>query len=500
MPNSVSHKHRMTRFVSTAGLILGSIGVGAIGMNYLANWGKETPKVEVTSSETKVEEVVSTPGAIHFPKESWESVNLKFEGLQKSELRKTITLTGKIGLNEDHVAHIYPLVDGRVEEVKVQFGDRVKKDQLLVVIQSKEVGQAKMELFQDRLHRDFVVQKDKWTDEILANTSTLISSIQENVSIENIEQSFKNRPMGEFRDKLLSAYVSLYKSNKDCERLAPLSESGATGAKQLMEAETNRNVDRVKLQSWVEQITQDSRQATLVSKQAVKEAETKVSVDETNLKILGFNDDELKEIDPAKQGEAISHYPIVSPFDGTIISKDVVLLERVGPTSQILSIADLSTVWVKTDCFEEHLPLLTQLKDKTIIVRSSAWPEKSFEAKVFYTGDIVEEATRTVAMRAEAKNDEGLLKPGMFVSVELPEGEATQVLQVDEAAVFDHEGQPFVFVHVGDDLFERRDIKSGRRSKGHIEVLDGLREGDEIVIQGGFALKSKLLASLLSEE
>src|SRR5690606_7481603 len=131
---------------------------------------------------------------------------------------------------------------------------------------------------------------------------------------------------------------------------------------------------------------------------------TRVAVDETSLKILGFDDAVLKSVNPETQGEAIAHYPIVAPFDGTIISKDVVLLERVGPESQILSIADLSKVWVTADIYEQHLPLLQQLNGKTVKLHADAWPDREFEAKVFYTGDIVHETTRTVSLRAVAEN------------------------------------------------------------------------------------------------
>src|SRR5690606_23032963 len=107
-----------------------------------------------------------------------------------------------------------------------------------------------------------------------------------------------------------------------------------------------RNAARATLQSLIEQIQQDATQSAILSTYALKELTTRVAVDETSLKILGFDDAALEAVNPETQGEAIAHYPIVAPFDGTIISKDVVLLERVGPESQILSIADLSKVWV----------------------------------------------------------------------------------------------------------------------------------------------------------
>jgi cobalt-zinc-cadmium efflux system membrane fusion protein len=73
------------------------------------------------------------------------------------------------------------------------------------------------------------------------------------------------------------------------------------------------------------------------------------------------------------------------------------------------------------------------------------------------------------------------------------------VLQVPLAAIIEHEGKSFVFVHDKDGLFERRDVTTGRRTDESIEILTGLEAGEQVVTRGGFALKSRMLAELLSE-
>lgn len=436
---------------------------------------------------------------IELPQASWKAASLELSPARRSPLASSVSLTGKIALNEDHVAHIFPLVDGRVDEVKVQFGQKVKKDELLVVVQSKEVGQLMLQLYQDRLQLAFTLTKDRWTQAVSKNTQTMIGLMQQAASIDDIEKQLHERPLGDYRDKLMTAYIGHYRARKHLERLAPLTQEGAVTGKQLLEAEAEANAARATLQSLTEQLHQDAGQLSIISSQSVQELQTRVAVDETSLKILGFHDDALKNVDPVKQGETISHYPIYSPFDGTIISKDVVLLERVGPERQILSIADLSTVWVSTDIYEEHLPLLERLEGQTLRLRSNAWPGKTFEAKIFYTGDVVDDSSRTISMRAVADNREGLLKPGMFVNVELPSIEQAEVLQVPADAVLDHEGVSFVFVHVDGDRFARRDVRLGRRAAQSVEILSGLEPDEQVVVRGGFALKSRMLADLLAE-
>lgn len=437
---------------------------------------------------------------IEFPPSSWPAASLQVEPVESGPIAQMIELTGKIALNEERIAHIFPLVEGRVDAVKIQLGDKVEQGQLLVVVQSKEVGQAMLQLFQDRLQLDFMQTKDRWMQTVAENTRAMIALIRDGASILDIERQLTDKPVGEYRETLMSAYIADYKATLHYERLAPLARDGAVTGRQLLEAEAEQKAARATLQSLVEQIDQDVQQASAVSAQAVKELQTRVSLGETNLKILGFQQEELEQVNPTRQGEEVSHYPIHAPFAGTIISKDVVLLERVGPESQILGIADLSTVWVTADIYEEQLPLLQQLDGNRLRVRSKAWPQRSFEAEIFYAGDLVNESSRTLTLRAIANNSEELLKPGMFVTIELSVTSAEAVPQVPTTAIQEHEGKTFVYVHLGGDRFERRDVQTGRRSAEAVEIVTGLQRGDPVVVTGGFALKSRMLADLLTDE
>ena len=441
----------------------------------------------------------AAPVLIEMPAERWEAAGIKLQPAQKTSFQETIALTGKVALNEDRISHVFPLVEGRVEEVKVQFGQQVQSGDVLVVVQSKEVGHAKLQLFQDRQHLELAVMKDKWTQESSTNALAMLELIRSDASIEAIEEKLRNRPLGEYREKLMSAYLELYRAKLHYDRLKPLAKDGAIPGKQLVEAEAVRNAARTTLQSLVEQLSQETRQTATISAQMVKELQTRVAVDETTLLVMGFPQNELAEVNPAKLGESISHYTIRAPFSGTIISKDVTPLEHVRPESQILSIADLSTVWVSADIYERHLPHLQELAGKEIQLRSASWPGRTFAATVFYTGDIVQEASRTVALRARANNAGGLLKPGMFVNIEIEEAVAG-VLQVPVTAIQEHEGKTFVFVKRSEHEFERRDVQTGRRNETAVEIIAGLNPEEPVAVEGCFALKSQMLAELLSGE
>ncbi|PQO38836.1 efflux RND transporter periplasmic adaptor subunit [Blastopirellula marina] len=440
-----------------------------------------------------------TAETIEFPQHRWEAGSVVIEPVQLHSFEKRVEVTGKIAINEDRLAHIFPLAEGVVDEVTVHLGDQVKKKDVLAIVQSREVGQAKLQLYQDRLKLDQISAQDKWTQQIVTNVQELIEMIRAEAEVSEIEERFRGKPIGEYRNQLLTAYIGKHTHQQTVSRLSPLSQTGAVSGKQLIQAESDSNTARATLQSLIEQIQQEAVQESLRSSHAVKEMETRVAVDEAALKVLGFDQEALEEINPVIQGEAVSHMPIFAPFDGTIISKDVVLAERVGPESQIFSVADLSTVWVTADIYEGQLPLLSQARGKTIQLKADAWPGRTFDAKVFYTGDLVDPDSRTLTLRAVADNQDAALKPGMFVHVLFPTSDAGKSLQIPATALQDFEGRNFVFLHLGGDLFEARDVTLGRKTENMVEIVEGLKEGDQIAVRGGFALKSKMLDSLLEE-
>lgn len=437
---------------------------------------------------------------ILLPRTQWQAAGIRIEPAVNRSNSETIRLTGKVELNEDRLAHVYPMVEGTVDEVNVALGDVVEQDRRLVVVHSRELGTAKLELFQAELHAELAEVKDELQRELTENTEALLASLRERQEISEIETLFGGRNMGEYRERLMASYADFVKSEADVTRLSDIDRTGAVAGKQLLAARMRRNADYARFQARIEQIDFELRTSLLTTAQAVKEANTRVAVAATNLRILGCGEDEIRGIDPLHQGEAISHYFVRAPFHGTVIAKDVTLGEQVRPDTQILTIADLSSVWIEADIYEKDVPLLESLAGTEIRVVSEAWPDQSFPAKVFYTGEIMDESTRTIGLRAIAKNVERRLKPGMFVAVELPAAAHGESLQVPAGAVQRHEDEHFVFVHVGGERFRRRDVTVGRSTRQWSIIETGLEEDESVVTAGGFILKSKMLESLLAED
>ncbi|GIW97115.1 MAG: RND transporter [Pirellulaceae bacterium] len=412
---------------------------------------------------------------------------------------EAIEVTGRVAINEDRLAHVYPMVSGLVDSVDVQLGDDVESGQLLALIHSREVGQAKLDLYQARLQRNLAKLKLERSVEITRNTLELLEALKQGMSLAEVERRFRDRRMGQYRAQLLSAYAAYLKSEADVQRLQAIRDTGAVAEKTILAAITNRNADQAAFQAVLEETSHELELQELEASQRLQEAETRVAVAETSLRILGVDEAQISDVDPEALGEAISDYPIRAPFDGTVITKDIVLREQVRPDKLLFAIADLTQVWIIADIFEEHIPLLHNLDGAQIEVFSNAWSERTFVGTVFYTGDVVDDATRSVGLRARADNHEGLLKPGMFVTVRLPDLKARSALVVPTSAIQRHDNQTFVFVQLEPGKYQRRDVQVAESTRTLAAIAAGLKEGELVVTRGAFVLKSLMLSSLLEE-
>lgn len=481
--------------------VLGGLALGAGGVLLARRPATSAPTVKGADSEHAGHEGHDERegGAIHLPREKWKSAKIRIAPVQEGSFTETSIVTGKLALNEDRLAHIYSLVDGVVHEVRVGFGDEVRAGDELAVIDSTVVGQAKLSLVKDQLSADFAKVNYEWNQTIYKNTQALIEALEKGTTIPEIEQRFHDQPMGEYRQQLISSYARYHQTQADFTRLKDLSERGIKSEKDSIKAKADFVAAQATFRAWVEEIKFTSWQQMLDSEQQLRKAEMAYGTSRSSLYVMGYHEDEVSRMKPLDEGEGVAHYTIKSPFDGTVIGKNVVLDERVGPNTELFQVADLSSVWLQADIFEKDLQLLAGLEGKQIQFWVAGYPDRLFYAQVFYTGDIVDESTRTVRLMGVTENPDRLLKPGTFVEMKLPVRSYANVLQVPASAVQEHEGETFVFVHQGGDEFERRDVTPGRRSDGKIEIIDGLKPGEPIVVEGTFAVKSEMLSESMRE-
>lgn len=230
------------------------------------------------------------------------------------------------------------------------------------------------------------------------------------------------------------------------------------------------------------------RQAELLSMQA----EAHEARD--HLKLLGMTDDEFRRLD--KSRDIRSHVPIVAPFAGRIIGRNLTRGEVVETTEKLFVVADLSEVWVRANIPEKDIPFVHSVHasgGRQAEVLINAYPREIFKGTITYVGDVLDPATRTMQLRLELPNPEGRLKPEMFATIRLYSESQPDRLAVPEAALQRDQDRVFVFVQRNANEYEAREVQIGESNGTLTTILGGLTEGDPVVTHGAFILKSELL-------
>ena len=200
----------------------------------------------------------------------------------------------------------------------------------------------------------------------------------------------------------------------------------------------------------------------------------------------------------AAERDGASLFSVTAPFAGTVIEKSAVPGALAEPAKPLFTVADLSTVWIEANVYESDLPRITRGAPASVTV--SAWPGSPFKGRVTYIASVMDRETRTVRARVEVPNADGRLRPGMFANVVIlvPSQVAGKVLQVPADAVVLMDGKPNVFVR-DDHGFEAREVTTGARSSGRVEIKDGVQAGEEVVVAGTYELKARVQKAQLGE-
>ncbi len=214
------------------------------------------------------------------------------------------------------------------------------------------------------------------------------------------------------------------------------------------------------------------------------------------LKLLGVGDEEIKTLE--REGRSAEFLAVRSSIAGRIISRSVNNGEYVETGREFFRVADLSLVWVEVNVFEKDLAKLAIPVDCEVKVE--AYPGQIFKGRVTLLADVMDEATRTFQLRAEVRNHDFRLKPGMYVDVYLLPREKEKILAVPERAVRHLENEESLFIQTGAESFLLRPVKLGRFFDGLVEIIEGLNEGETYVTEGSFSLKSEFLKKTLEGE
>jgi len=205
------------------------------------------------------------------------------------------------------------------------------------------------------------------------------------------------------------------------------------------------------------------------------------------LRLLGVPASEIHRL---QEGGAIHReITLLSPATGIVQAIGVREGQFVSAMTETYRIADLSTVWVLADLYEDEVPWV-RVGDKASVAIHGI-PGDTRQARVDYVYPYLEGKTRTQTVRLELGNAVGDLKPDMYADVTLDAGRTIEAVTVPESAIVRSGTRDQVFVVAGPGRYEPRTVHTGVSADGQVQVLDGLQAGEQVVVSGSFLIDSE---------
>ena len=241
-------------------------------------------------------------------------------------------------------------------------------------------------------------------------------------------------------------------------------------------------------------------------KKRVEEAQTAVSVGEQEViaaeKQVGLIETQIKQ---SQAGQAIfvsprvnqptKTFPLMAPITGIVNEIKATSGQQVEAGTELLSIVYLATVLIEAQVFERDLPTVRESTRASFTNAALSGEVYSVgtsdgDGRLLSIGQTVNEQTRTIPVIYEMKNPLGRLKDGMFVEITIDTTGDRKVLAVPKQSVVTEQGQTFVFVFTGGETFEKRPVALGAEGSDFYEVKSGLKEGERVVTEGVYQLRS----------
>jgi RND family efflux transporter MFP subunit len=211
-----------------------------------------------------------------------------------------------------------------------------------------------------------------------------------------------------------------------------------------------------------------------------------VSSARQRLQLWDVSDEQIAGLE--KTGQVEKTLTLYAPASGFVTDKQVLAGQKIMPGDSLMVVADLSAVWGDADIYESDLPYVQIGMPMELTL--PYWPDKTFQGKVSFLSPGLDPQTRTLKIRLEIPNPEGLLKLEMYADAKL-NYLLGQRLAAPEAAIMRTGERDYAFRDSGDGRLVPVAVKLGVRNNGYYEVLSGLKVGDRVVTSANFLVDSE---------
>ena len=442
-----------------------------------ARWKEQTYEWEFAQIEARVK----------LPDEAIKNADITIQTAGPAKLKNLINLSGEIGLNEEKVVHIVPRLNGVVKKVFKDLGDRVRVGDVLAIIESRELADAKINYLAATKQVNLAKLDLERQTLISKNTAQMLDLLQKDLDLEEVYRQLKDLQIGRSRELLISAYAKLSLAKSVYLREKKLLEKGISSESEYLLAVENYKSGEAKYIALREKIAYDSQWAVRQKKRTDEMETLKLQTARQKLFALGLTDGEVGML-PSQKERMFTQYELRSPLGGVVIQKHLTTGEAVKNDDDIFLLADFSDVWVNIAIPAKDLKYV-KLGQNVVVKDDNLGMEA--KGKLTYLDSIIDETSRTVTGRVVIPNAKGHWRPGTFVTLRLVFEERKVPIAVPEKAIQTIRDWSVVFVKYGN-FFEARPLELGKNDGDRVEVLAGLKAGEQYVVQNSFVVKAEI--------
>lgn len=499
-------------------------------------------------------------GLIQLSPEAMKTAGIRVATARLTPIGESLTVPGIVETGPDRRAKITPPAPGRIVRILANLGERVRAGQPLVVLDSFEVAEAhakvhdaesgvkqaqaglqtaRAEVAQAQAGVRLAEAELQQARTKQASAETALQRQRELAAAGAFSQpalQAAQAELSEAQSELLKAQTELQSHAVVLQRAERLFREELISRSELEQTQLEHRQDqtaveraraRVELAKQALEREQKVFQGDLLTRQAVQTAEAEVRAAQGDVQkamqgVARARQDVLR----AEKGEQAARIALrgaeaalkaaraklyalegaghiegdgglltlYAPLSGTVTERHATLGEAVERSTTLFVIENLRTVLVHADVPEKEVARARI--GQPVEVAVAAYPRERFSGVVQSIAGWVDEKTRALAVRCLVENRDGRLKPKMFARVTLMVGARTQTLAVPLSALDEQDGQARLFVEE-EGGFEARPVKVGRTTGTTAEIVDGLKPGDRVVVEGVFVLKSEAVKERL---
>ncbi len=417
---------------------------------------------------------------------------IETEIVRTRRLSDTIECPAEAGFDQTRLVRITPRVPGFVTEASVEVGSFVNAGDLLAVLESPALGEAKSRYIRMREGHFLAIADFERVDTIHRGTLHMLEVCTASAASEEVRRKIANVRVGDAKSRLLQAHAALELARTTLERERTLLEKKISSEQSFDTARSRLVSAEAAFYATREAVAFDSERNRLVAVRTLKVAKSGLDAVERELHILGLSEAQVATLGD-EPDTALTRYALHSPVAGRIVERRAVVGEVVEQRDALYTVADLSTMWLMMAVRERDLAVVRT--GLPILFTVDGLPGHSFDGTVTWISSVVDDQTRTVKVRASLPNERGLLRANMFGLARIIVHDNDEIVSVPSGAVQTDGCCQLVFVKQDDTLFEPRKVSLGTSANGHVEILAGLSPGESVVTVGSFLMKTEILKS-----